>query len=121
MQIYCIHLTIKMICRLSKRETASVETDKNILDKIKDEVDKDVDLVADKTGMKGWQVLAIFILVAVGLIVFIGWCVWRFCRKKRRGKSDIKAGEVGADTADDKDDLQALVTNEEEDLNQKPG
>ena len=86
-------------------------------------MDKDVNLVAEKTGMKGWQVFCIFILCAVALVGLTGWCVWRFCRKKRRGKSDIKAGDITKDTDDDKDDLQALVTNEEEDLtaDNKPG
>lgn len=107
-----------------KRETSNDETGQNIIQEIKSEVERDVDLVADKTGLKGWQVFCIFILVAFGLVGFIGWCVWRFFRKKRRGKSDIKGGDITKDTEDDKDDLQALVTNEEEDLTDianKPG
>lgn len=90
---------------------------------MKTEVDRDVDLIADKTGMKGWQVLSIFIIIVLALIGLIGWCVWRFFRKKRKGK-DGKGKDIPSDTADDKDDLQALVTNEEEDLQgdaSKPG
>ena len=81
---------------------------------MKTEVDHDVDLIADKTGMKGWQVLSIFIIVVLAVVGLVGWCVWRFFRKKRKGK-DGKGKDVPADTADDKDDLQALVGNEEED------
>ena len=89
---------------------------------MKTEVDHDVDLIADKTGMKGWQVLSIFIIVVLAVVGLVGWCVWRFFRKKRKGK-DGKGKDVPADTADDKDDLQALVGNEEEDNTDanKPG
>ena len=64
--------------------------------------------------MKGWQVLTIFIVVVLAVVGLVGWCVWRFFRKKRKGK-DAKGKDIPADTADDKDDLQALVGNEEED------
>merc|ERR1712203_470923 len=45
-----------------------------------------------------------------------GWCVWRFFKKKRSGK-DGKGKDIPPDTEEDKDDLQALVANAEEDLN----
>jgi len=91
------------------------EEKEGIIQKVKDEVNREADIVADKTGMKGWQVLAIFVIIVLALLGLIGWCVWRFFRKKRKGK-DGKDGAVPADTADDKDDLQALVANPEEDL-----
>ena len=105
-----------LINRIWKRDTKSEKEDKGFVKKIKDEIDHDVDVVADKTGMKGWQVLALFIVVVLAIIGLVGWCIWRFFKKKRKGK-DGKDKDVPADTADDKDDLQALVANAEEDLN----
>ena len=75
-----------------------------------------MDVVADKTGMKGWQVLAIFVIIVLAVVGLVGWCIWRFFKKKRKGK-DGKGKDIPPDTADDKDDLQALVANAEEDLN----
>lgn len=110
--------------RLWKREaTDAKEEGEGFIKKVKNEVDRDVDLVADKTGMKGWQVLSLFVVIVLALAGLIGWCVWRFFRKKRKGK-DGKDGKVPADNEDDKDDLQALVTNAEEELKEeenKPG
>ena len=67
--------------------------------------------------MKGWQVLSIFIVVVLAVVGLVGWCVWRFFRKKRKGKDGKGKGgkDIPEDTAEDKDDLQALVGNEEED------
>lgn len=104
--------------RVWKRDTEEAEEDKEgFIEKVKTEVDHDVDLIADKTGMKGWQVLSIFIVVVLAVVGLVGWCVWRFFRKKRKGKDGKGKGgkDVPEDTAEDKDDLQALVGNEEED------
>ena len=47
-------------------------------------------------------IIAVIILVVLGLI---GWCIWRFFKKKRpKGKEDGKTKE---------DDENALVDNEE--------
>ena len=103
--------------RIWKREAENEKNSKKgIGQRIKDEIDHEVDVVADKTGMKGWQVLALFIIVVLAIIGLIGWCVWRFFKKKRQGK-DGKGKDIPPDTEDDKDDLQALVANAEEDLN----
>jgi len=102
--------------RIWKREADNEKDEKGIIKKIKDEVDHEVDVVADKTGMKGWQVLAIFVIIVLAVVGLVGWCIWRFFKKKRKGK-DGKGKDIPPDTADDKDDLQALVANAEEDLN----
>jgi len=62
--------------------------------------------IADKTGMKPWMVLAIIAVIALVVMGLIGWCIWRFCKKKRpKGAEDKKAaGE---------EDENALVDNEE--------
>lgn len=92
-----------------KRE-ATVAEDEGTLKKIEHEFQKDVDLIAAKTGLQTWHIfvlIAVLVLVVVGLC---GWCVWRFFRKKRRGKDDkdLAASDIG--------DEAALVDNEEEDL-----
>ena len=117
---YGIKKTIRklfiFISRIWKREADNEKDEKGIIKKIKDEVDHEVDVVADKTGMKGWQVLAIFVIIVLAVVGLVGWCIWRFFKKKRKGK-DGKGKDIPPDTADDKDDLQALVANAEEDLN----
>ena len=46
--------------------------------------------------------LAVVTLIVLGLV---GWCVWRFCRKKRPKKEDKEPVK--------EDDEDALVANEE--------
>lgn len=103
--------------RFWKRDTSEVEkTDEGqgFVEKVKTEVNRDVELIADKTGMTGWQVMGLLVVVIVAVVGVVGWCIWRFFKKKRKGK-DGKGGDLPADTKDDIDDLQALVGNEEED------
>jgi len=57
-----------------------------------------------KTHMKPWMVIAIVIVIVVALIGLIGWCIYRFIKKKR---------PKGAEDKDKQDDENALVDNEE--------
>lgn len=81
-----------------------VDKIKDVGHKIEDEFNKDVDLVAKKTHMKPWMVLAIVGVIAVVLLGLIGWCIYRFFKKKR---------PKGAEDKDKQDDENALVDNEE--------
>lgn len=97
---------------------------KDVGHKIEDEFNKDVNLVAEKTHMKPWydrklifasaffisiscyrMVLTIVGVIVVVVLGLIGWCIWRFCKKKRP-----KGAEDGKDKQDDEN---ALVDNEE--------
>ena len=97
------HSIRKRQAEVTKTETAGT------LAKINDEFKKDVNIVADKTGLQGWQVIVIFAVIALALLGLTGWCAWRFFRKKRKGKK-------GEGDADGKDDEAALVDNDEEEL-----
>jgi len=81
----------------------------NFIEQVEHEVEKDAGMVADKTGMPPWMVLALFallLLVVIGLLVF---CIWRFFAKKRV-KKDASKKNV---------DEQGLVDGEEEiDINE---
>ena len=77
---------------------------KDVGHKIEDEFNKDVGIVAEKTHMKPWMVIAIVIVIVVALIGLIGWCIYRFIKKKR---------PKGAEDKDKQDDENALVDNEE--------
>ena len=52
-------------------------------------------------------VIAGFFAIVLLILVLVGWCVWRFCRKKRPGKDKEKA------EAAKEEDENALVDNEE--------
>ena len=82
-----------------------------MLEKVKDfekdvekEVEKGVDTIAEKTHMKPWMVLSIIGVIILVIIGLIGWCIWRFFKKKR---------PKGAEAGDKQDDENALVDNEE--------
>lgn len=75
---------------------------------IKAELDKDVDLVANKLGVQPWHVIFFVVVLVLAVIGLVAWCVFRFLRKKRHGK-DSKDADIAADEA-------ALVDNDEEDL-----
>jgi len=81
-----------------------MEKVKDIEHKVEDEFNKDVNLVAEKTHMKPWMVLSIIGVIVVVILGLIGWCIWRFCKKKR---------PKGAEDKDKQDDENALVDNEE--------
>jgi len=96
---------------LRKREADEEEKSEGFGEKVKHlghdiekEFTKDVDLVAEKTHMKPWMVLAIVGVIAVVLLGLMGWCIWRFFKKKR---------PKGAEDKDKQDDENALVDNEE--------
>lgn len=69
---------------------------------------EEIQYLANKTGLKKWQVVFAIIVVigvAIGLVV---WCIWRFFKKKR--PKDKKKGKDGKD----QDDEDFLVDNEED-------
>jgi len=95
---------------LFKRD-ADEEKGEGFLDKVKDvehkiekEFNKDVGIVAEKTHMKPWMVLAILGVIVVVILGLIGWCIFRFFKKKR---------PKGAEEKDKQDDENALVDNED--------
>lgn len=91
-----------------KRQTDSQQLPAGEMDGIKAELDKDVDLVANKLGVQPWHVIFFVVVLVLAVIGLVAWCVFRFFRKKRRGKEG-KDADLAADEA-------ALVENDEEDL-----
>lgn len=70
-------------------------------------IEDDMAKIATQTGMKTWQVFIVFLVVFLGIAALVGWCAWRFFRKRRKPKEEEKK-------ATKKDDEDALVENEEE-------
>jgi len=87
---------------------AAGDSIKEEVDGFQEKIDKDVQSLANKTGLKKWQVI-FAVIVLIGLVI-VGclWCVWRFFKKKR--PKDKKKGKDGKD----QDDEDFLVDNEEE-------
>jgi len=97
---------------LFKREAEKEGEDEGVLDKVKDfehkveeKAKEEIDFVAEKTHMKPWMILAILGVIVVVILGLIGWCIFRFFKKKRP-----KGAEDGKDKQDDEN---ALVDNEE--------
>jgi synaptotagmin-1 len=76
----------------------------NILETVEGEVERDAVFVAKKTGMPTWVVLSLFGVIAVLIVGGLGFCVWRFFRKRRISKEQLKKAH----------DEQGLVAGEEE-------
>jgi len=74
------------------------------IDKVQNEVEKDVELVSSNTGMKPWMVITLASILIIFFIGLIAFCFIRFFRKKR------KSGKDGKKDADE----QGLVDGEEE-------
>jgi len=92
---------------LFKREAEGEEKKEekeSIIKKVEHEIEKDVNLVAEKTHMKPWMVLTIVGVIIVVVLALIGWCIWRFFKKKRPKGAEDKGAQ---------DDENALVENEE--------
>jgi len=91
---------------LFKREAEEDKGEKkeSIIKKVEHELEKDVNLVAEKTHMKPWMVLTIVGVIIVLVLAGIGWCIYRFFKKKR---------PKGAEGKDGQDDENALVENED--------
>jgi len=81
----------------------------NFIEQVEHEVEKDAGVVADKTGMPPWMVLALFALLLLVIIALLVFCIWRFFAKKRVKKDGTKKSS----------DEQGLVDGEEEiDINE---
>ncbi|XP_040565792.1 synaptotagmin 1 [Lepeophtheirus salmonis] len=84
----------------------------NALHTAEDKVNEGANFLSKKTNMQPWMWLAIFAAIVLVILGICGWCIYRFCKKKRpKGASDKKD-----------DDENALVENEEapvEDLEEK--
>jgi len=81
----------------------------NFIKQVEHEVEKDAEVVADKTGMEPWMVLSLFAVLLLVIIGLLGFCIWRFFAKKR-GKKDATKKNI---------DEQGLVDGEEEiDINE---
>lgn len=81
----------------------------NFIEQVEHEVEKDAGVVADKTGMPPWMVLALFALLLLVIIALLVFCIWRFFAKKRVKKDGAKKSS----------DEQGLVDGEEEiDINE---
>jgi len=83
----------------------ALEKVKEVEQKIEKAVEEDViDPIKAKTGMDTWMILTIFAVILVAILGLIGWCIFRFFKKKR---------PKGAEEKDKQDDENALVDNEE--------
>ena len=72
-------------------ESSTVST----LTKVQDKTMQAADFIGEKTGIPGWGVVAIFILIALIILGICGFCIRR-CFRKRRSK-DGKKGMKGVD------------------------
>jgi flagellar biosynthesis/type III secretory pathway M-ring protein FliF/YscJ len=82
--------------------------------KFEHEIERDVDKIAEKTGLKAWHIFAIFGVVVLVAVALVAWCAWRFFRKKRTSKDADKKAAA-------KEDENALVDNDEDDLKDEEG
>lgn len=96
--------------RLWKRQAKKAK-DEGFVERIEHEIEHDVDVIADSTGMKTWQVFALIGIFLLALAGLLGWCGWRFLRKKRKPKEEAKK--------DVRDDEDALVANDEKELEEE--
>merc|ERR1712113_1150332 len=72
--------------------------------KIKDEINKDAKFLSEKTHIPTWGIFTIFAVIVLVVIGVIGWCIYRFMKKKKPKGAEDKKGE---------EDDNALVDNEE--------
>jgi len=98
------HLLFKREAEEEGKDEGPLEKVKDVGHKIEHEIEKDIDLVAEKTHMKPWMILAILGVIVVVILGLIGWCIFRFFKKKKPKGAEEKGKE---------DDENALVDNEE--------
>ena len=76
----------------------------DLVHRAEEEVVRDADYVSEKTGMPAAMVVAIFFVIALLIVGGLGFCVWRFLRKRRITREQIKKAQ----------DEQGLVDEMEE-------
>ena len=103
----------KAVASAGTGASSAVETSKSGFQKFEDKIG--ITELATKTGMSHWQVFGVFILIVLIVVGLIGWCLFRFLRKKR--PADHKKGGKGEKGA--AGDEEGLVENEEEDLKEE--
>ena len=99
----------KAVASAGPKLTTSTDPTKTGFQKFEDQIG--ISEIASKTGVSHWAVFGTFILVLLVVVGLIGWCLFRFLRKKRPG--DHKKGGKGDKSGGDE---EGLVENEEEDL-----
>jgi len=75
-----------------------------ILERMEGEFHRDTNYLADKTGVPQWAVIGLLGLIVLLVVAGLAFCIWRFFRKKRTTKEQIKKAQ----------DEQILVEGEEE-------
>jgi len=75
-----------------------------MIERMSGELDRDTFYLSQETGVPQWLVTCLLGLVLVLVVAGLGLCVWRFLRKKRTTKEQIKKAQ----------DEQILVEGEEE-------
>jgi len=78
--------------------------DTNFLNNMESGVEKETIIVAEKTGLPRWAVVTLFLVIVILIVGGLAWCVWRFFRKRRISKEQLKKAQ----------DEQVLVEGEEE-------
>ena len=63
---------------------------RNVGKDIEEELSKDVNLLAKETHTKPWMVLTAISITLAVVVGLLGFCVWRFCRKKRKPEENKK-------------------------------
>jgi len=81
------------------------------MEKTESAVKEKIQYLAVKTGLRKWQIIFAITVLTGMAIAFVGWCIWRFFKKKRP-KDNKKKGN-------DQDDEDFLVDNEELDLKEE--
>lgn len=76
----------------------------NIEERVEEEIERDAEYVSDKTGLPTSVVIGLFFFIFLLIIGGVGFCAWRFLRKRRVTKDQLKKAQ----------DEEGLVEGEEE-------
>uniref|UniRef100_T1PJR9 C2 domain protein n=1 Tax=Musca domestica TaxID=7370 RepID=T1PJR9_MUSDO len=104
----------------STAEPEEETTTKSVLKKVEDVGEKVTEVIAEKTGIPTWGVVAIIILVFLVVFGIIFFCVRRFLKKRRtkdgKGKKgvDMKSVQLLGSAYKEKPDMEELTENAEE-------
>ena len=76
----------------------------NIEERVEEEIERDAEYVSHKTGLPTSVVIGLFLVILLLIIGGVGFCAWRFLRKRRITKEQVKKAQ----------DEEGLVEGEEE-------
>ena len=68
--------------------------ERNIIEEVEEEIDKEAHIISDSTGMPTWSVFLLFAVILLLILGLLAFCFYRLFAKKRAKKDQKQKEEL---------------------------